>query len=163
MVREPDLRRARGHAWRVPIIEEAQQRGCLRAWVLHCPGVHPFWNNWLLHLCHLRPLAIPGAPPAVLHYRDAAYELVSSAIDPEQLLEPEHLSGEKHPPTMQPIDWAIQFHGIGDVAAVEMVDRLVGMACSGVLPPDTDYRERWRGCIWASIEHKTTGHPMGQA
>ena len=44
-----------------------------------------------------------------------------------------------------------------------MVEQLVEMCVRAELSPDGDFRNAWKGLIWGTGEHYTTGHPQGSA
>jgi len=158
-IRQPD-RHGVWSAWRVPIEPlTVDQRGTLDLWLLHCPGAHAAWSYWGLSLLHLRPLK-GESRPAFKQYPDAEYEVLSVALDPDYPPNPDDAKTFR---ALHPIDFALQFHGIGDVNAISMIEKFVELVVAGRLSPDTDYRSRWQELIWGSVEHLTTGHPVGSA
>jgi hypothetical protein len=141
-------------AWRV----QYRPRATLGAWLLYCPGVHAAWSYWLLGLVHLRP--VEGAPEAKKQYPDAEYELLSAALSPDCDPDPDSPKGLHW---LSPLDFAHQFHGVTDAQAIDMLERFVDLVMGGRLAPDTDYSRRWRAFIDGTVEHLTTGHPVGHA
>jgi len=136
------------------------QTATIRAYLLHCPGAHAAWSYWMVDLIHLRP--IEGVPPASKSYAEAEYELISIALNPahDAALDPDDASTFRH---LRPIDFAHQFHGVDDASAIDLLDRLVDLVVAGRLSPDSDYARAWKQLLWGSIEHLTTGHPVGNA
>lgn len=162
-MREPDKRggfveRLTGKqwaAWRVPQDSSPASIGC---WLLYCPGVHAMWSYWVLGLVHLRP--VEGVPDALKHYPDAEYELHSVALAPDYKPDPDRPAEFQR---LTPIDFAHQFHGVTDEQARDMLERFVDLVMVGRIAPDTDYARRWRAFIDGTVEHLTTGHPVGNA
>jgi hypothetical protein len=158
-MRSPD-KEGKWRAWEVRLTSE-ERAACpaqLGDWVVHAPGVHPFWSWWRVSLIHLRD--IPGQPPAQRQYPEAEYELLSIALDPACVVDPDDVTTQKW---LQPIDFSIQFYGLSDDSARYLLTLLIDGVVSGHLHPDTDFERSWRGAISATIEHLTGGHPQGSA
>lgn len=114
----------------------------LAGWILHCPGAHLMWSYWHVGLVHLRDL--PGVKPAKKTYKEAEHELFVFAINPE--------AGDVDPdagpwPHLEPFDHVVQFHGVNDVQAVHVIERMLSLVMSGEISPDQDYRQIWRATI----------------
>lgn len=159
-MRDPDINGARWRAWRVPVQpQNPDETASLACWLLHCPGAHPFWSYWTVSLIHLRPIE-GGSRPAVKSYPHAEFELMVITIDPNHQPDPDDSRSLHY---LRPVDVSEQFHGITDAQAVELTKALVEHVCRGMLSPDSDWRARWREHIEATVEHMTTGHPVGNA
>lgn len=141
-------------AWRLKLEPE---KGQLAGWLLHCPGAHVAWEYWLISLAHLRDSE--GVPPATRNYPEAAYELCSLALNPDYVPDPDDFKQRG----LLPYDLVEQFHGVDDNKAAMLVESLVDWCVAGKLSPDSDYARTWKALLWNSIEHLTTGHPVGQA
>lgn len=107
---------------------------------------------------HLRE--IEGTKPAYKKYPDAQHELQVLAIHPDALPDPDDTSTWKY---MMPPDVVEQFHGLNDEQTVQLATMLVAHVCKGLLSPDSDWRARWKQHVAATVEHMTTGHPVGSA
>lgn len=162
-MRAPDkssdfVERLTGKQWAAWRVERVAGGAGLGAWLLFCPGVHAAWSYWVLGLVHLRP--VDGIPEARKSYPDAEYELHSMALAPDFEPDPDK-PDSLH--IMTPLDFAHQFHGVTDEQAKHMLDRFVDLVLLGRIAPDSDYARRWRAFIDGTVEHLTTGHPVGSA
>lgn len=137
---DPDLTGYAGDAWMMdlPLKRKTPDgNGTLAAWQMTIPGAHLCWHSYALSVVHLRP--IEGARPAVLHYPEAAYELVLLALDPDQpLSDPKKPDFRLH--FLSPSNLTIQLHGITDGQAQGLARALTAEFVYGRLNPDTDYR-----------------------
>lgn len=163
-MRAPDKQNRFGNgtewaAWHVVPREGSPARATtVRSWLLHCPGAHLAWSYWLVSVVHLRP--VEGMPDAKKHYPESEHELLSVALAPDYVPDPDAPADFRH---MTPVDFAHQFHGVTDEQARDMLDRFVDLVVAGRLSPDTDYARAWKDLLWGTIEHFTTGHPQGSA
>lgn len=155
--REPDARGPGGAAWLVRKNPGASPTG-IATWFLHQPGVHMAWSWWMLGLCHLRD--VPDFPPAKLHYPGAQYEITSFALSPNHPVpDPDqvdfgHGPGPQH---LTPVDWVVQFHGVNDAEAAEILRLVVQQCVAGQLAADSDYRAAWKELIPNTAEHFRAG------
>ena len=159
-MRKADKHGPGGSAWRCGIKPTTKDHEAgLGSWIIHQPGVHAFWSYWIVALVHLRP--IESVRPAHKAYPEAEYEMLCLSLNPEH--DPPDPDGGEELHFLTPPDWVHQFHGVTDTQAVEMFERLVEECVAGRLAADSDFGERWKASIWATVEHLTTGHPQGSA
>lgn len=152
--REPDLQ-ARWRAWKVVPSEADGPHGGLSTWLLHCPGAHAVWSYWVMSLVHLRP--DPDLPVPSLQYPAAQFEIVVFALHQDSRPDPDDVSTLQL--RLDPIDHAIQFDGISEELAIEMVERLTRYIVGG-LSPDSGFRDMWRSLINNSVHYlKNRGTP----
>lgn len=163
---EPDEAGPFGRAWRGQLAADAEETPQLEAWIdtwiMYVPGSHPFWTWYGMECIHLRG-GIVGLPEPVLHFPGAAYELLVLSLNPEFPAPHPHRIGAKGNPVhrLSPPDHAVQFprpRG-GDDDAREITGLFAKAVVTGVLVPDSDYRQTWREVMAKTIEHYTTGHP----
>lgn len=147
-----------GRAWRRRDLErgsgEARTAACLRCYVMHNRGSHPFWPWHVLSLVTLEEL--PGLPPPERQFPEATHELLVVALDPE-----------KPPPTapgmscywLTPVDIAEQFEAT-DERASELCDLAMEACLDGRLSPDQDWRASWHKAVTGTLDHWRRGvHP----
>jgi hypothetical protein len=139
----PVVKGSHGMAWEcdVDAIMEAlgfrpATSACIGQWIVAAPWAHPFWDNYIISVIHLRP--IPGAEPPVILLPGATHEIYVIALDPNH--EPDTAD---IPRTLTPINFAAQFIAQHDVEARARVLRSVEEICKGELNPDTDYIREW--------------------
>src|SRR4051812_28256938 len=100
------------------------QEATIAAWLLHLPGAHPAWHQYLLSVVHLRP--IDGTRPANKHYPEAEYELALVALDPRFQARPDDLETIHH---LEPLNVVRQFHGLND----DQARRLCELVAKGLV------------------------------
>jgi hypothetical protein len=160
-MRNPDFKGLYFSAWKVPQAapERPDETASLVTWLLHCPGVHAVWCYWMMQLIHLRP--IEGVKPAGKKYPEAEHELLVLALNPEK--------GEPDPDNVRTFEWmtppdsCIQFHGVTDDVAVEIVGLVARGVADGILCPDSDFRRQWERSFRSTLEHHTHGHDIADA
>lgn len=149
MQREPDIVGAYGKAWRSRVELLPAEKASLATWIVERPGAHPAWSNWLVGLCHLRPM--DGVQPAVKRYPEAEFELLVMALDPGFPLDVDD-AATFH--TMTPFDLVFQFHGLSDGEAVRFVERYhVRSIVDAGASPDSDFRSWWEGALAAALKY----------
>lgn len=132
----------------------------LGAWLLDCPGAHPFWRFHTLNLVHLRELE--GQPPVRLAFPGASHELLVLALDPHHDAELTPLDWKTCAHFMMPPDASVQFVAQDDEAALHVAELAARAVAEGVLIPDSDYASHWEGTIQLTAEHVRIGeHPDG--
>lgn len=165
MTRKPDIT---GPAGRCAWLSQTEQRNAtaLVSWICRCPGDHLLWNTWLIALVHLRD--VDGIPPAHKQYAQAEYEVmfVSLVSGESATLEPPAGQGPyveidpDDPKTwrdLQPVDLAHQFHGVTDADAKRIVELAIRAMVAGTMSPDSDFRERWKRSLDATVSHFVQG------
>jgi len=162
-MRDPDITGPRGKAWQAPETDEVRRRwpAGRGAWLLHCPGAHPFWSWYVVVGCSLAD--VPGLPPAHKHSPDMTHEIQIHALDPD------------HKPTdgwctdgpdrwakhrLAPPNLVEQTLGLTDEQFAELTRLLVRSFCDGLLSPDTDWRERQRNAIDVTADHLRAGRHL---
>ena len=119
-------------------------------WLLHCPGAHAFWSNWLIACCDLTS-TLPGEKPAHKQYPEAQFEILFLALDPRDrpLGEPvdPDTDTEGFPAYLTPADLVLQFHGISRDEAAEVLAECARVIMTGAVSPDSDYRGWWKRTI----------------
>lgn len=145
--REPDFTGAAGRAWRW----NGTPPGTVAAWLLHCPGSHPMWCNYLLSVIHLRPIE---GQPAHKQTPAATHEMVLFALDPEHEPNP---SDARTVRILTPQNLCRQIEHYTALAALRLTEEMAQAFVSGALNPDTDHRvcqERWLDEAIASAARK---------
>ncbi len=154
---DPTLTGTSGQAWHIPNDNvDPSQRAGLASWIVHIPGAHPFWSNWMVAVVHLRD--VPGATPAKRNYPEAEYEFLILTINPEEHPTPtveEALSKGLH--FLHPVDVCEQFHGVTDQDAVRICESAVRASLNGRISPDQDFRPIWRAAIQETVKHFREG------
>lgn len=155
--RDPDYVGVAGwRAWRSKR-EAGEPSTSVAAWLLYCPGAHPFWSYWWIMLVHLRP--VEGAPPAVIATPGAQWEVICAAQNPEHP-EPNADDAKGTLRYLTPFDWVVQFGDVkDDTKAIEVVEAAVHAIMSGQTSPDSDFRRYWKNAIPATARcHATHKH-----
>lgn len=155
-MRAPDFQGGRGRAWHNTQKTKPDHEACIGAVLLNVPGAHPLWSWWCVSMVHLR--ALPGVPPATIHYPAAEYEFMIFSVDPERCPSPEPDQGQY--PHLEPFDVVYQFHGVSDDQAKRIFELAVQSCVDGRMSPDSDYRSAWKRTIDATVEHFITGHGL---
>lgn len=158
-MREPDYKGPCGCAWRVALPtshERPDTAATLAMWLLTIPGAHPMWSSYAMAVIHLRD--IPGVAPALKHYREAQYELMLVALDPEKPLPDPGDPARFKPALLSPPNLAEQFHGVSDDQAVKVAELLARGFVDGHANPDTDWRAHTRVVLRATVEHFAAEH-----
>lgn len=135
-------------AWKV----RSDRETTLNAWIVRCPGLHAFWDKWLISVVHLRH--VPGTPPAEKQYPEAEYEFMILSCDPKH--DPDVETPEIR--FLMPPDAIVQFHGMTDEQVTKLCDLAIDAILRGEAHPDSDFRSEWKSMIKATVEHFTTGH-----
>ena len=94
---------------------------------------HPAWTRFLVSVIHLRPII--GVEPPVLHFPDAKYELVVSALDPRPNPTPLDLDSIQ---PMHPANVVVQFSCKDDHWAQVVAALVVQGILMGVLPVEPE-------------------------
>lgn len=143
-LRPPDLTGPAGRAWKVQIAPDLPTGTTgVALWVLHLPGIVPFWSWYAISVVHLRDQ--PGTRPAVIQVEGATHEVLVMALDPEagppgeeggwDLDRPEQL-----PRHLSPLEVVRQIVGITDEGGQEIANQLASAAVTGLYVPDSDRR-----------------------
>ena len=155
-MRPPDILGPAACAWRSRVTPKTpDQTATLAAFVVNAPHAHPFWEWWMLAVCHLRP--IDGARPPIKRYPGAEFELMIAAIHPAQ--------SHPHPdaggwPLLTPIDVVEQFDGLSDRDARRVAEACVRAIVDGALSPDQDYRALWHASIAETVRCIRAGNHL---
>lgn len=159
-MRAPDFKGQRFSAWKVKQAapERPDETASLVIWLFHCPGVHAVWSYWMAQLIHLRP--IEGVKPADKRYPEAEYELLVLALHPDSKPDPDDARTFAW---LTPPDSCVQFHGVTDDVAVEIVGLMARGVSDGFLCPDSDFARHWESTLRSTLEHYTHGHGIADA
>lgn len=148
MSRAPDVEGPRASAWLVDLARvEPKGDALLRAFLVHAPGAHPWWDWYLITLVHLR--SGPGLPEPVKAYPEAEYEIAVQALSPgdpsnRRSYDPDtDWSFER----LTPPNVVEQFHGLSEPGSRILLDRLINAITRGILSPDSDHRKLWKVAI----------------
>jgi len=145
-MRTPDIESSLVRGWNLThrlnelAADENQPQIGLAGWLLLVSWATPFWNWYILCVVSLRD--VPGFPPAKKQYPEATSELLIAALAPDSLppdLDPANVRRFTH---LNPIDQAVQFHGLTDGQAVRVAEEMVRRIAGG-LSPDRDFRGLW--------------------
>lgn len=165
--RPPDFS-GQARAWKVRQTPEgelahAEEWGYVSAslgqYFIHGP-YHPFWSWWMIGLIHLRE--IEGCPPAQKHYPEAEYEIMCVSLSPEpeagkplvpDLARLELGDGDARPVFMSPPDWVVQFDGVDDEQAREVLRLAARAVAEGGVSCDSDMRSWWKRAIPNTVKH----------
>lgn len=116
--------------------------GMLRVLVVHQPGAHPMWSNYLVGLAHLR--GTPDLAEPQKHFPDATHEISVFALSPDS--EPSEKYEELFAQVLEPPNLVFQFGVPHDEAALGVFARFEQhMGLKFTL--DTDYRSSMKAVI----------------
>lgn len=114
----------------------------LASWIVAAPWAHPFWFNYWIYLCHLRPIDRGEGPiPTKFHLEGATHEMWVAALSPEVPLK-EQLEADV-PAYLTPNNFAAQMIYPSDEVAKQHIERAVRDILAMQLSPDTDFRSQW--------------------
>lgn len=168
-MREPDRSAGPIKAWKGKVPEGMDPLANIGAWVVQGP-FHPAWNTWMIAIVHLRDH--PRVEPAKKQYPEAEYEFMIWACDPSIPFDVDEWDRtarwgpEDKGRFLTPPDAVIQFDGINDIQASELLDLAVDLILDGSMSPDSDYRKDWEDGLRATVAHMRVGHqnmPEGRA
>lgn len=154
----PDYVGVRARAWRVPDDRE-RFPASVGSYLVNSDVYHPAWSWWFVAMVALRDE--PGTPPAHLHYDGAEYEFMIASVDPDH--NPTTMEAGMRISLLDPPDCVVQFAGVDDDGADDMLRTAVRAICAGQ-SPDSDYRRWWESAIRNGAQHKAMGgHPKARA
>ncbi len=158
---------AEGKAWKADITDEikAQAPAALDAWLINCPGRHPFWQWWTVSLVSLAD--IPGIGAAVKRETSMTHEIIVVALNPETFKPTDEWYDNRSRDRvgrhfMHPIDLSAQFEVGSDQDARDIAFLFVRALCDGYLTPDQDGRIVNAHHIEATAKHYREGAHTGQ-
>lgn len=96
------------------------QTATLKAWLMHLPGQHPLWSDYMFGVVHLRP--IKGCRPPVKQAPDVEHEMIVVALDPQS--KPSASDINTLIP-LTPVNYVVQFAGMTDAQAIETGELLM--------------------------------------
>jgi hypothetical protein len=157
---EPTYSGPGGKAWRFvkpPADDNPRQQITVGdSWLVFAPEAHPLWSWHAIMAVALRD--VEGLAPANKSYPEAEFEIMIFALNPERPLpdprvwpEPGDLS------VLEPEDVAVQFDGVTDAQAAEILELCARACTAGYLVPDSDYRTAWKDSIAATVSHYAEG------
>lgn len=101
---------------------------------------------------------VEGWAPAKRAYPEAEYEIMVYALNPERAApDPRTWPLPGGMSFLEPVDVVVQFHGVTDTQAGEVVDLCARACATGVLTPDSDYANAWKDSVVATAEHYAAG------
>lgn len=98
----------------------------LGRWNLTLPNQHPFWDRYVLCLCHLRDCA--GLSPAIKHRPGVTHEIAVFAIDPDF---PESAFQNGGVCVLEPVNYCCQFDSPSDQKAYDIAQAMVQQLVDG--------------------------------
>lgn len=112
------------------------------SWIVSAPWAHPFWSDYWVYLCHLRPIDRGDGPIETKNYLEGAtHEMWVAALDPGvkaaehgELLVPRYLT---------PMNFGAQMIYPSDQVAAQHIEGAVRDVLERRLNPDTDFRRQW--------------------
>lgn len=123
---ELDYQTPAGHPWNF-------------GWLIHAPGAHPFWSQYLLLLYDL--LTPTEASPKI-YLPGATHEFLLFSVNPD-----EHYSQETTIKdsigVLDPPNHGYQFRAEDNLEAQARLSMVVNMIITGELNPDSDARAAW--------------------
>lgn len=131
--------------------EVADWGATIRSWFFLCPGQSPAWENYVLHLIHLRD--IPGVPPANKVSPEMTHEILFAALDPSKDPKPENMKSWSF---LSPFNACEQFEVESDEKAIEMVEMVAQAVVDGLLPAEpmlSGAKEPWHTTIKNTAAH----------
>lgn len=170
-MKDPDVVGEAGQAWKAIFDSDYKQKmlttnkdwqAGLDLWLLHRPGAHPFWWNYVITGCSLRD--IEGVPPAKKHAPDMTHEVSVWACDPEWKPDDSWCTDTEgrwakyilHPPNM-----IRQFPAFTDDLLNELLFLVARACCHGHMNPDTDFYRRNVHMLDTTADHLRRGlHPV---
>lgn len=156
MPRPPDIAGRRAKVWLVTPTPAcaAKSQACLETWLVHYPGIHPFWSWWAVSVCSLADM--PGLPPAQIRLDGASHEVIIVALNPEAG-EPNVDDQFDALPWMSPPELCHQVKRLTDDQARRLVGQLCRAFADGVSAPDGDYRSRNEALLTGTAAHLAAG------
>lgn len=145
-MRAPDLEGPFGRAWLVTGAElsamilasgrKETPHASVAYWIVHAPGYHPWWENYVLACVHLREMEGVGAP--IIHRPGVTHECILMALSPDW-----ELGLDLYPIYLSPENFVGQWRAHDDDSAAEKIRESVNEILMGTLSPDTDYMRQW--------------------
>lgn len=109
-------------------------------WLIDDAASHPIWNQYYVHLVHLRGVGPEGNPPKK-GIPDATHEWLCFALNPDHRVEPvEQWSEDWQVAVLMPPNMGYHIVAENDAEAMQRVDAALRLAPS----LDTDFRSWWR-------------------
>lgn len=140
-----------GTATRVQFAPSLPPHSGVATWWVHAPGQSAGWQNFALHVIHLRDL--PGVPAAHVRVGGATHEVMVLAVDPTAPCDPTDPSTWRY---LFPQNVAEQVH-LHDDAEAEVLGELCAKAIvDGHLwaePPLSGQVEPWRSSMILTTAH----------
>ena len=132
---------------------KADQTATLKAWLLHLPGQHPFWSDYMFGVVHLRPIA--GTRPPSKHAPDAEHEMIVVALDPNAKPNASNLNTLV---PLTPVNYVVQFAGMTDEQAIETAALLVNAFIEGGFLVEPQGIVGARDHFFGKVQHYVTNH-----
>jgi len=132
---------------------KADQTATLKAWLLHLPGQHPFWSDYMFGVVHLRP--IEGGRPPVKIMPDAEHEMIVVALDPSRK---PNASDINTLIPLHPVNYVVQFAGMTDEQAIETAALLVNAFIEGGFLVEPQGIVGARDHFFGKVQHYITNH-----
>lgn len=166
-INEPaTFRGVAGDAWRARV-PEVGHRGrpsfdaTVGGFIVRAPGVHVFWDHYLVSVIHLRP--IDGEKSPVIRRPGATHELIIAALNPERPLPPLDWTDDYSVSFLTPIDVEAQFVAANDAVADRILELSVRTIVDGLASPDQDWRAWWERSLEHTARHFADGtHGLGR-
>lgn len=126
------------------------------SWLVFAPQAHMLWSWHAIMGVALRD--VEGFAPAKKSYPEAEFEIMVYALDPERPApDPRTWPLPGGIAFLQPHDVVVQFDGVTDAQAAEIVDLCARSCTTGLLVPDSDYRQSWKDSITTTAQHYAAG------
>jgi hypothetical protein len=142
-----------GTGKRMDITEDQMNKsGFLTGWILNVPGAHPFWEDYVISVIHLRPVV--GLPPTHKDFIGASHELMVLALQKNDKVIKGPVPGFI---MLTPPNVRVQFKAAFDKGAMEVSDLMAKATLDGMpwIEPQgvIGAAEAWKNSIKMTAMH----------